>query len=165
MAVSKTNFPVLNDRIPCYRKTGNCAPIYCDDCVFRGQIQRRLRTDREGIRPSTVRNALKHGLTAETIIERLENPEEYRVFEEAVVSEYLPQTPVERELVHRLASLFWRLRRATSIETGLLRMQGEILQAFRSSCQKNSNHWRWSANPLFYLDWRCCYCDREVFIR
>ncbi len=34
------------------------------------------------------------------------------------MSEYLPQTPVERELVHRLASLFWRLRRATSIETG-----------------------------------------------
>ena len=111
------------------------------------------------------RNALKHGLTAETIIEPLENPDEYRVFEEAIVGEYLPHTPVEQELVHRLASLFWRLRRATSIETGLLRMQGEILQAFRSSCQKNSNHWRWSANPLFYLDWRCCYCDREVFIR
>jgi hypothetical protein len=34
------------------------------------------------------------------------------------------------------ASLFWRLRRATSIETGLLRMQGEILRAFRSSRQK-----------------------------
>jgi len=65
------------------------------------------------------RNVLKHRLTAETVIEPLENPEEYRVFEEAVVSEYLPQTPVERELVHRLASLFWRLRRATSIETGL----------------------------------------------
>jgi hypothetical protein len=30
----------------------------------------------------------------------------------------------------------WRLRRATSIKTGLLRMQGEILHAFRSSRQK-----------------------------
>ncbi len=39
--------------------------------------------------------------------------------------------------MHRLASLFWRLRRATSIETGLLRMQGEILLAFRSSRQRN----------------------------
>ncbi len=63
------------------------------------------------------RNAVKHGLTAETVIEPLENPEEYRAFEEAIVSEYLPQTPVELELVHRLASLFWRLRRAASIET------------------------------------------------
>src|SRR5437660_9339681 len=82
------------------------------------------------------RNAIKDGLTAETGIEALEDPEEYRAFEEAIVAEYLPQTPVERELVHRLASLFWRLRRATSIETGLLRMQSEILQAFRSSRQK-----------------------------
>ena len=82
------------------------------------------------------RNALRHGLTAETVIEPLENPEEYRVFEAAIVAEYMPQTPVERELVHRLASLFWRTRRATSIETGLLRMQSEILQAFRSSRQK-----------------------------
>src|SRR5262249_12930520 len=48
----------------------------------------------------------------------------------------LPQTPVEQELVRRLASLFWRLGRATSIETGLLRMQGEILEAFRSSRQR-----------------------------
>jgi hypothetical protein len=82
------------------------------------------------------RNAIKHGLTAETVIEPLENPEEYRTFEAEIASEYLPQTPVERELVHRLASLFWRIRRATSIETGLLRMQGEILHAFRSCRQK-----------------------------
>jgi len=81
------------------------------------------------------RNALRHGFTAETVIEPLENPAEYRAFEDAIVAEYLPQTPVEQELVHRLASLFWRLRRATSIETGLLRMQGEILHAFRSSRQ------------------------------
>src|SRR5205807_9733297 len=81
------------------------------------------------------RNALRHGFTAETVIEPLENPEEYRAFEDAIVSEYLPQTPVEQELVHRLASLFWRLRRATSIETRLLRMQSEILHACRSSRQ------------------------------
>ena len=82
------------------------------------------------------RNALRHGFTAETVLEPLENPEEYRTFEAAILSEYLPQTPVEQELVCRLASLFWRLRRATSIETGLLHMQGEILRAFRSTRQK-----------------------------
>jgi hypothetical protein len=82
------------------------------------------------------RNALRHGLTAETLIEPLEDPESYRAFEAAIVAEYLPQSPVEKELVHRLASLFWRLRRATSIETGLLRLQSEILQGFRSSRQK-----------------------------
>jgi hypothetical protein len=65
----------------------------------------------------------------------LENPDEYRAFEDAIVAEYLPRTPVEQELVHRLASPFWGLRRATSIETGLLRMQSEILHGFRSSRQ------------------------------
>ena len=88
-----------------------------------------------GKRPSR-RNALRHGLTAETLIEPLEDPESYRTFEAAIVAEYLPQSTVEKELVHRLASLFWRLRRATSIETGLLRLQSEILQGFRSSRQK-----------------------------
>jgi hypothetical protein len=107
------------------------------------QIEANRRNALQSTGPSTEngkrrsrRNALKHGLTAETVIEPLENPDEYRAFEEAIVSEYLPQTPVEQELVHRLASLFWRLRRATSIETGLLRMQAEILQAFRSCRQK-----------------------------
>ena len=86
----------------------------------------------------TRRNALRHGLTAETVIEPLESRDAYRAFEAAILSEYLPQTPVEQELVRRLVSLFWRLRRATSIETGLLRMQSEILQAFRSSRQKQA---------------------------
>jgi hypothetical protein len=81
------------------------------------------------------RNALRHGFTAETVLEPLEDVEEFRTFEAAILGEYLPQTPVEQELVRRLASLFWRLRRATSIETGLLRIQAEILLAFRSSRQ------------------------------
>ena len=63
--------------------------------------------------------------------------------EAAILSEYLPQTPVEQELVHRLASLFWRLRRATSIETGLFRMQGEVLRAFRSSRRSTSPGTAW----------------------
>jgi hypothetical protein len=84
------------------------------------------------------RNAFRHGFTAETIIEPLESRDEYRAFEAAILTEYLPQTPVEQELVRRLASLFWRLRRATSIETGLLRMQSEFLQAFRSSRLKKA---------------------------
>jgi hypothetical protein len=82
------------------------------------------------------RNALRHGLTAETLIEPLEDPESYREFEAAIVAEYVPQSPVENELVHRLASLFWRLRRATSIETGLLRLQSEILRGFRNARHK-----------------------------
>src|SRR5207342_803744 len=73
------------------------------------------------------RNAVRHGLTAETVIEPLEDPEDYKAFEQAVTADYEAQTAVERELVLRLASLLWRLRRTTSIETGLLQIEGEIL--------------------------------------
>jgi hypothetical protein len=38
---------------------------------------------------------------------------------------------LELALVHRLASLLWRLRRACAIETGLFEMQGELLSARR----------------------------------
>jgi hypothetical protein len=72
------------------------------------------------------RNAVRHGLTAETVIEPLEDPEDYKAFEQAVAADYEAETAVERELVLRLASLLWRLRRTTSIETGLLQIEGEI---------------------------------------
>ena len=79
------------------------------------------------------RNAVRHGLTAETVIEVLEDPKDYRAFELSLTSDFDAQTAVERELVLRLASLLWRLRRATAIETGLLQIQGEILRELRQA--------------------------------
>jgi hypothetical protein len=79
----------------------------------------------EGKRQSR-RNALRHGLTAETVIDGLEDSEDYRAFEAAVIADYDARTAVERELVLRLASLLWRLRRIISIETDLLRIQSDI---------------------------------------
>jgi len=72
------------------------------------------------------RNAIRHGLTAETIVETIEDVEDYRDFEAAVIASYDARNAVERELVLRLASLLWRLRRANAIETELLRIQAEI---------------------------------------
>jgi hypothetical protein len=73
-------------------------------------------------------NAVRHGLTAETVIEPLEDPEDYKAFEQAVTADYDAETAIERELVLRLASLLWRLRRSILIETGLLRIQSEVLR-------------------------------------
>ena len=73
----------------------------------------------------SARNAVRHGLTAETVIEPLEDAEDYAAFEEAIAASFEPETAVERELILRLASLLWRLRRATSIETALLQMKIE----------------------------------------
>ena len=61
-------------------------------------------------------NALRHGLTAETVIATLEDADDYTAFEGAIAADYDAQSAVERELVLRLAGLLWRLRRATSIE-------------------------------------------------
>ena len=68
-------------------------------------------------------NAVRHGLTAETVVDALEDAEDYAAFEMAVTADFDAQSAVERELVLRLASLLWRLRRASAIEAGLFNIQ------------------------------------------
>ena len=86
----------------------------------------------EGKRMSR-RNGLRHGLTAETVIDGLEDVEDYRGFEAAIISDYDADTAVGRELVLRLASLLWRLRRIIAIETDLFQIQAEILRDRRNA--------------------------------
>jgi hypothetical protein len=80
-------------------------------------------------------NAVRHGLTAETVVGALEDAEDYKAFETAITADYDAQSAVERELVLRLASLLWRLRRATAIETGLFEIEVEHLSAPEPSHQ------------------------------
>ncbi len=86
----------------------------------------------EGKRTSR-RNALRHGLTAQTVIDGLEDSEDYHGFEAAIIADYDAETAVERELVLRLASLLWRLRRIIAIETDLFAIQAEILRDRRNT--------------------------------
>jgi hypothetical protein len=74
---------------------------------------------------SSRQNAVRHGLTAETVVLPIEDAEDYNSFEAAIVLDYDAQSAVERELVLRLASLLWRLRRATAIETRLFELVSE----------------------------------------
>jgi len=87
-------------------------------------------------------NAVRHGLTAETVIADLEDAADYQAFEAAVIADYDAQTAVERELVLRLASVLWRLRRATGIESGIFESvtQGSAKQddPLSSGAQVNS---------------------------
>jgi hypothetical protein len=92
------------------------------------KIEANRRNARKSTGPATEagkdrarRNAVRHGLTAETVIVPCEDEEDYSLFEAAVTVDFNPQTAVERELVLRLASLLWRLRRAGAIETGLFK--------------------------------------------
>ena len=102
------------------------------------QIEANRRNARHSTGPITEegkqrsrRNAVRHGLTAETVIGALEDAEDYRAFETAVIADYDAQSAVERELVLRLASLLWRIRRATIMETGLFDIQARQLLEFR----------------------------------
>src|SRR5215471_86916 len=111
------------------------------DSSFR-QIEANRRNARLSTGPVTEegkrrsrQNALRHGLTAETVIDALEDAEDYAAFEMAVTADYEAESAVERDLVLRLASLLWRLRRATAIESGLFKIQAKHLLQFRQGRQ------------------------------
>ena len=57
-----------------------------------------------------------------------EDPADYRAFERVIKSDYSSQTAIEDQLVTRLASLLWRLRRAVTIESGLLSVRAGIIR-------------------------------------
>src|SRR3954454_4650783 len=102
------------------------------------QIEANRRNARHSTGPITGdgkqrsrQNAVRHGLTAESVVGALEDAEDYKAFEAAVIADYDARSAVERDLVFRLASLLWRIRRATSMETGLFEIQARHLLDFR----------------------------------
>src|SRR3954454_2677033 len=110
------------------------------------QIEANRRNARRSTGPTTAegklrsrRNAVRHGLTAETVIGALEDAADYKAFEAAIIADYDAHSAVERELVLRLASLLWRLRRATTMETGLFEIQADHLREFRQVRQAGTD--------------------------
>ncbi len=85
------------------------------------------------------RNAIRHGLTAETVIDVLEDPAAYKALQRAIYADYRPRTNFELELVGRLVSLLWRLRRAVAIESGLMGIHARLLHKCRTAKAKSSN--------------------------
>ena len=106
-------------------------------------------------------NAVRHGLTAETVIAVLESSADYQAFEAAVTSDYNAETAVERELVLRLASVLWRLRRATGMETAIFDSATESacclssaksMDAVNSKTTMADGYLKISSMPSFPLD-------------
>jgi hypothetical protein len=64
-------------------------------------------------------NAAKHCLLAEAALMPDENPDEVKSVRDALRDELQPQGELETLLVDRVASCFWRLRRAIKVEAGL----------------------------------------------
>ena len=80
----------------------------------------------QGGKQQSRRNAMRHGLTAATVVTAIEDSQEFERFEAAIRADYQPVSAIEHELVARLASLLWRLRRAALIETNLFQLQGRL---------------------------------------
>jgi hypothetical protein len=76
------------------------------------------RTD-EGKERSS-RNALTHGLTARTMLLAGEDADELSRLRAALIAWFGPQNVPEQQLIERIVSVSWRLRRIPAAEAALL---------------------------------------------
>ena len=94
--------------------------------------QKQLESNRANARrstgPKTPRgkarsssNALKHGLTAAKIVIGDENPQEFEALRANFERDFQSETDFERELVERIASYTWRLRRIPVFEAAYMK--------------------------------------------
>jgi hypothetical protein len=88
-----------------------------------------LGIDPQGKRRRSPRRAWRDGLADQPAVTTLEDARSYRALERALIGSVDPRSVLELALAHRLASLLWRLRRASAIETGLFEIRGELLSA------------------------------------
>ena len=91
---------------------------------------RKIRANRENAKKSTgpvtfegkqkvSGNAITHALTAERLVIIGENLEEFHAFKESMLKIYEPVGAYEEEIFIKIVEIKWKLRRVTSIETGI----------------------------------------------
>ena len=85
------------------------------------------------------RKPWRAGFAAQTVVANLDDIKSYKLFERTIVSRINPRSIIELELTYRLASLFWRLRRASAIEAGLLQLEVEKLVGAKGRSTPRSN--------------------------
>jgi hypothetical protein len=85
------------------------------------------------------RNAMRHGLTAATVVTAIEDSQEFENFAAAIRADYQSVSTIEQELVARLTSLLWRLRRSALIETNLFQLQARLAMQQKLGAQSGSD--------------------------
>ena len=91
----------------------------------------------EGGRLAVLLNAVKHGLTAETVVLANESAEQYQSELDYYLRHFAPANKPEDDLVRQLASAHWRLARYTGIETSLLDIEMEKKRKYVKEVWKN----------------------------
>jgi len=64
-------------------------------------------------------NALKHGLTAKTLVLSNEDHSIFEKLQQTYIDSFQPTNSLELELIHTMAAAEWRMRRAWTVETAL----------------------------------------------
>lgn len=80
---------------------------------------------------TSANNALRHGLTARTLVIHDEDPQAWTECREALRAQFDPVGPVEELLVDRIAGCGWRLLRAGRVEASVFRHQVHDQEARR----------------------------------
>jgi hypothetical protein len=73
----------------------------------------------QGRRKSSM-NAIKHGLTAQTLVLPNEDPDEYRQMLDSYVQHFQPVGQIELDLIQEMAAAKWRQERLWAVETEFL---------------------------------------------
>ena len=73
----------------------------------------------EAGRKRSSQNAIKHGLTAQTLVLPTEDPDEFQQLLTSYLDQFQPHGPAELHLVHEMVASKWRLQRLAIVETQL----------------------------------------------
>ena len=95
-----------------------------DQTRHRAQVNRANAQKSTGPRTAAGKqrsslNALRHGLTGQTVVLPSEDHSAYQHHSQAFLNEYRPKGATETQLVQSLIDTAWQLNRAASVETNL----------------------------------------------
>src|ERR1700687_899049 len=110
-------------------------PSKAEASRINGSKSRGPKTE-DGRRAASL-NAVKHGLTAETVVLPNESEEEYQAELHDYIEHFAPANKPEADLVRQLVSAQWRLARYTAVETSLFDIQMEKSRKYIDKEWKN----------------------------
>jgi hypothetical protein len=94
----------------------------------RANAQRSTGPKTQKGKKKSSRNALKHGLSAASLVVLKETVEDYEDFAAAMRQSLRPQGAVEEQLFERVVLCAWRLRRVSRVEAALIRKSADELR-------------------------------------
>jgi hypothetical protein len=90
---------------------------------------------------TVAKNAVKHGLTAGTVLLQNENEDRFQAIYQSLCERFQPEDEAEHLCVEEMAWAKWRLRRALTYETALLQQELAATTEATHQATKSANAW------------------------